>query len=328
MTRAPARTNPEKTTHGRLPGIFAGLFGALLGLSLIKFGNPVILERMVQKEYGTPANIYEWIFNPWPVVIARWLLAAVVCAGLAVARWDLRKVPPLLLALPAAWLFWEFAAATQTVNGALTQLTLAHFTCCVICFYLGFFALGPLRTHGPFWIGLLIAFLVVLAVGFEQHFGGLEETKRFLYLYEYPDPRHPPPAEFIKRISTGRIFSTLLYPNTLAQAILLLLPALLAVLWSTQHRFTIGARRFMVGALAAAALACLFWSGSKSGWLLMLVIGLIAALFMPFKRQWKLAIISVVLLAGLAGFALKYSGYFKKGATSVEARFDYWKAAL
>ena len=243
-------------------------------------------------------------------------------------EWNTRGVPPLLLVLPAAWLLWEFAAATQTVNGGLTQLTLTHFTTCVICFYLGFFALGPARTLSPFWIGLLAAFLVVLAVGFEQHFGGLEETRRYFYLYEYAKFQGTAAAGVYQKDFHRPDFSTLLYPNTLAEVILLLLPALLAVLWSWQRQFTIGARRFLVGAVAAAALACLFWSGSKSGWLLTLMIGLVGALLLPFKRQLKVALISVVLIAGLAGFALKYAGYFKRGATSVEARFDYWRAAL
>src|SRR4051812_5332347 len=34
-----------------------------------------------------------------------------------------------------------------------------------------------------------------------------------------------------------------------------------------------------------------------------------------------------VVVIGLAGFFVKYSGFFKKGATSVVARFDYWQAA-
>jgi len=41
--RVPVATS-EETQH-RLPKFFAGLFGALLGLSLLKFGNPVILEE-------------------------------------------------------------------------------------------------------------------------------------------------------------------------------------------------------------------------------------------------------------------------------------------
>src|SRR5208282_864394 len=39
------------------------------------------------------------------------------------------------------------------------------------------------------------------------------------------------------------------------------------------------------------------------------------------------ALVAVVLLAGMAGFFWKYSTFFRKGATSVVARFDYWRAA-
>jgi O-antigen ligase len=38
-------------------------------------------------------------------------------------------------------------------------------------------------------------------------------------------------------------------------------------------------------------------------------------------------IVAVLLAGGLAGFYWKYQNYFAKGATSVVARFDYWRAA-
>ncbi len=38
-----------------MPGIFAGLLGAFLGLSLLKFGNPVIMEKWVTP----PSDLYE-----------------------------------------------------------------------------------------------------------------------------------------------------------------------------------------------------------------------------------------------------------------------------
>jgi putative inorganic carbon (HCO3(-)) transporter len=323
VTPSPARQKPNSVQRP-LAAFFAGLFGGLLGLCLMKFGNPGILEFMVQR----PEDVYQWIFAPWPVSIAHGMLLAVACVGLAVAKWKTRGIPVYLVALPAAWLLWEFAAGTQTLSSALTQPTLTHFTGCVICFYLGFFALALGRTLWPFWIGLLAGFLVVLTVGIQQHFGGLEETRRYFYLYEYSKFPGGPPPELLKKMSTNRIFSTLLYPNTLAGVILLILPALLAFLWSLQRQFTVGARRFLVGAVAVASLACLFWSGSKGGWLLMLIVGFVWVLFQPLKRQLKLAIISTVLILGLAGFALKYAGYFRRGATSVEARFDYWRVAL
>jgi O-antigen ligase len=49
---------------------------------------------------------------------------------------------------------------------------------------------------------------------------------------------------------------------------------------------------------------------------------------LPLGRQIKIGLVSVVLLAGLAGFFWKYAGFFHKGATSVVARFDYWEAGV
>ena len=324
MTRASDQSKPGQPAIATLPKIFSAAFGCLLGLCLLKFGNPVVMAKFVSQ----PTNIYEWIFNAWPLTMAPWFLAVVVCAGFAVMRWERKNVPLPLLLLPAAWLVWEFIAGTQTVSPPLTRLTLTHFAACVVCFYLGFFALAPQKNVWPFWLGLLAAFVIVLGFGFQQHFGGLAEMRKYFYLYDFPDPAKPPPPELVKRISTNRIFSTLLYPNTLAQVILLVLPALLAFLWSLQGRFTTGARRFLVAAVAVGGLACLFWSGSKGGWLLMLFEGFIAAMFLPMKRQLKIALVAVFLITGLSGFFIRHAGYFKKGATSVEARFDYWRAAL
>jgi hypothetical protein len=60
----------------------------------------------------------------------------------------------------------------------------------------------------------------------------------------------------------------------------------------------------------------------------MLVLGLLALLRVRLRRAFRAALIALILVGGLAGFFLTYSGYFKKGATSVGARFDYWRAAM
>jgi O-antigen ligase len=301
--------------------VFALVFGLFLGLSLVKFGNPVVMEKFIDR----PANAYEWLLNPWPAVGGYWLLAGVTVVGFLSARWR-NDLPRMIIALPLVWLGWQFVAGTQTVDARLTQGALIHFTTCVICFYLGVFALGRSKNLGLFWLGLLAGFILVLAAGLRQHFGGLEESRRYFFLYVYPQMQALPPG-YLKKISTNRIFATLFYPNALAGVILMLLPVTIAVLWSLRERFTIGARRFLVGVVAVAALGCLYWSGSKGGWLLMLVIGLVASLFLPFKRRFKVMLVAGVLIFGLAGFFWKYSGFFKRGATSVVARFDYWRAA-
>jgi O-antigen ligase len=306
-----------------LPQVFTALFGAFLGLALVKFGNPPIMEKWVT----APANIYEFLLgSPWPIAWAYALLVLVTVVGVLTAKWEM-KAPLWLIALPLAWVIWQCLAAVWTVNPVLTKPTLAHFFACVLCFYLGLFALGGVRRILWLWAGLLCGLLIVLVVGWEQRLGGLEQTRRYFFLYIYPHLNEVSP-EYLKKISSTRIFSTLFYPNALAGAILLLLPAMLEFIWHARERFTPAARVFLVATIGIGGLGCLYWSGSKGGWLLMLVLGLIWLLRLPFKRTFKIALVAAMLVAGLAGFFWKYSGFFRKGATSVSARFDYWAAAV
>jgi len=60
----------------------------------------------------------------------------------------------------------------------------------------------------------------------------------------------------------------------------------------------------------------------------MVLSGVIVLLRISFPRRFKVAVVAIVLVAGLAGFFVKYATFFEKGATSVSARFDYWRAAL
>ena len=160
-----------------LPSIFAGLFGAVLGLALLKFGNPPITEKWVT----APANGWEFLLGyPWPIAWAYWLLVPVGALGIAVARW--KPVAPVwLVGLPLLWLVWQFIAGARSVGPDLTALTLRHFTACVLCFYLGYFSLSRVRRVWLFWLGLLCGFVLVLAVGWEQQFGGLKESRDYFF---------------------------------------------------------------------------------------------------------------------------------------------------
>jgi hypothetical protein len=299
--------------------LFSGALGLWLGLALIKFGNPVILDPKI----SAPTNREELIYQAWPVAWGYWLLAVVVLLALRVWRWKI-EAPRWVIVLPLVWLSWQFLSATQTVDASLTAATLKHFVSCAVCFYVGLFALSGVERSAAFWLGLFGGFVVVLAVGLEQHFGGLERTRRFFYAL--PNWQSYPP-EFLKKIASNRIFSTLVYPNALAGAILLLLPMLLATLWRLTEGRVAGVRAVLCGTAAVAGLGCLYWSGSKAGWLIALAQGAVAFLRSGLPKRIKIVAVVVVLLAGVAGFAAKYSGYFETGASSAAARLDYWRAA-
>ena len=306
---------------GRSPLAMTG-FGFLLGLALLKFGNPAIMEKWV----SAPADLFEFVLgNPWPLSWGYVLLGLASILAFSAAR-PLRQAPLWIVLLPAGWLAWQFIAAAGTISPELTRSVLAHFVACVVCFYVGLLCSYGERSVAWLLPGLLGALLIVIAMGWQQHFGGLEQTRRYFFLYLYPKLKEVPP-EYLKKLSSPRIFSTLFYPNALAGALLLVLPACLQFTWQARERFTDGARIFLVLVIASGALGCLYWSGSKGGWLLMLALCLLWLLRRPFSQRLKQGLIVAILMIGLAGFFWKYSGFFQKGATSVGARFDYWTAA-
>jgi O-antigen ligase len=318
---------PRSTASSPPPVVqvsFAALFGAFLGLSLLKFGNPPIMEKWV----SAPANVFEVILgSPWPIAWAYALFLPLVILGILGFRRGKLASPVWAVFLPLAWLAYVLFASLWTVDVELSRPTLAHFAGCVACFYLGFFCLNSIPRLAAFWPGILIGFSIVIMVGFQQHFGGLDQTRQYFYAYILPRLKEVPP-EYLKKMASSRIFSTLFYPNALAGAILLILPAMLEFLWQLRNRFTVGARALLVTSLAFGGLACLYWSGSKGGWLLMLVLALLWVFRLPFSPVLKRNIVIAMVVLGVLGFFLRYAAFFQKGATSVTARFDYWQAAL
>jgi O-antigen ligase len=300
-------------------GVFAGTVGLWLALALIKFGNPVTLNQHIQ----TPANLDELLINSWPIAWGYALLALVLIVGCKFWRWH-APVPMWLFMVPLIWLGWQFVSATQTADRALTLATLPHFSACVGAFYIGLFALARVTRLGPFWLGLAGGFIVVLIAGWKQHFGGLEETRR--YFYSLPDWQSYPP-EFLKKVSSNRIYSTLFYPNALAGVILLLLPASLLIVWHAGRALPRPLRLSIAGSIGVMGLGSLYWSGSKSGWLIVMVQGSLALLRFRFRTRSKVTLLTAALSIGLGLFWLNYQTYFGNGATSVVARFDYWRAA-
>lgn len=338
-----------------------------LALTLLKLGNPVILDHRTER----PADLLAVVMDPWPVAWGYYVLGLFAAVGV-VTSFSRRRRPssspsvtrpadfgagmkPTVRAwmvwLPALWLGWQLVAATQTVDAGLTVVVLKHFAAATICFYTGYFALGPIERTGPLWGSLLATFIIMLAVGFRQHYGGLEQTRLYVEANELTGWRELPPEqvqslvrqevlieladgyaiqpELLRRIKNGRVFATFSgYPNALAGAILLLFPALAVSTWRFMATLPWIVRGVSVGLLGYMTLACLYWSGSKTGWLLALAMGTVVLLCLPLTRTLKCGLIGSVLVIGLAGFTARYAGYFTKGATSVSARMGCWQVAF
>jgi len=313
---------PASRNETIFSGIFSFLFGSLLGFALIKFGNPVVLDDPAVGMLQLPSALEP---NS-PTNLRYWLLGILALCGLVVARCD-KKLIRWFVFLPLLWLGWQFISATQTIDTGLTRATLKHFSCCAICFYLGLFSLSRVRNPVFFWLPITACFVWVLIFGAQQHFGGLADSRKYFYLYLYPTLTGIPP-DFLKKISSDRIFSTLFYPNALAGVILLLLPGVLGSVWLLEKRLSAISRGVLATIVGLLACGCLFWSGSKAGWLIALGVGVVFLFRTSIQQKMKFCVIGVLLVSGLVGFFLKYADYFEKKVNSAGARMDYWRAAV
>src|SRR5262249_2830701 len=155
-------------------------------------GNPPIMEKWVE----APRDVWEFLLAyPWPISWAYWMLALLAIFALVVVLSPPRSIrppgsrglrpspfaprPSPIVFLPVIWLAWQCLSATHSVDPELSRGTIKHFAGCVACFYLGFFALRREEQFWPLCVGIVAGLGLVLVVGFEQHFGGLAETRRY-----------------------------------------------------------------------------------------------------------------------------------------------------
>src|SRR5687767_2096658 len=140
--------------------IFCALAGVWIALALLKFGNPIILER----EISTPTTREEFLIAPWPVTWGYFLFALVVLSSVRIWR-SRTLVPRWLLVLPLVWLSWQCISSTKTVDRTLTLATVKHFAVCTGAFYVGLFGFSQVSRPGIFWMAVLGGFGVVLLTG-------------------------------------------------------------------------------------------------------------------------------------------------------------------
>ncbi|MFQ3169309.1 MAG: O-antigen ligase [Limisphaerales bacterium] len=343
--------------------VFLILTGVWLFTALFLFGNPVILDylhppKSVLLGGESPSNVRHYL----GILAVLGLACVLGFSRLAKPKLSLPPgVPKWIVWLPAAWLGWQLLSFLQTENEAMSRATVIHFASCLAAFYLGLFVLGRMRLAKLALWGAALGLMLNLADACIEKFGGLEQTRNSIIAQiesgkldpatlpakardagktippeiEKQIAALPPkmaakvrqlPLELVKRMYSTRLYGHMFYPNALAGVILLLLPVSLALLLG-QRRWRMPRAAVALG-LAAVGLACLYWSGSKAGWLI--AIALLGAWFLhlPVPKKLKLGLAGAAMVLGLAGFAVKYADYFDRGATSVGARFGYWRAAV
>ncbi len=349
-------------------GVYALVFGLFLGLCILKFGNPVVLDQKIT----APTDLKEAWRYAWPVHWAFGLVLMFAMAGAwqivsAKSRWPVTR---WLWILPLVWFGLQVISATCSVDRQLSVGVLWQFDGCLAAYFIGVLLLA--RRSGVSWllIGLLAAFTFCLVRGVDQRLFEFPQERQQLLegertgwtnfesdvLLEMKRERIiittngidvanpvilakygkelPPDTSYGRRLvhtlfaPNPRVMGTLVYSNALAGLILLLWPLSIMLAFNNTRRFRTPTRVIVIGLTLFLGGAGLFWTGSKLGWLMAVLMA--GIWFWQSKRsgRWKYIFLSFAILAGLAVFVIRFHSYFAAGATSVGARFDYWGAAV
>src|SRR4051812_15409871 len=121
--------NATAPAWSRFDAVFAGLFGAWIGLSFLKFGNPSLFTARI----AVPEDSLQLLIDPWPLI---WGYALMVPLGLiGIRRWNWpREVPAWLVALPAIWFGVQVLSAFRTIDPGATAATILQFLSVVAAF--------------------------------------------------------------------------------------------------------------------------------------------------------------------------------------------------
>jgi O-antigen ligase len=329
-------------------GFYALVFGLFLGLAILKFGNPVILDQKITP----PVSPSEFWADAWPTHWGNWILLPLALTGAALGFASKPRWPGTrrLWLLPLLWFGWQLLSATQTVDGNLAATTLWQFAGCLACYFIGAFIFG--REHAWHWllIGVLMTFAFCLVRGINQRLFEFPQSRQMLLEGARTGWTNLPPELFMEmkrnqviittnavdvpnpailaKFAKGRVMGTLVYPNALAGLILLLLPVSLVLAFNSTKRLRPPIRAAVITLAIFLGGAAFFWTGSKLGWLIAMAIGGACLFRLPWPARLKWAALIAVTAIGLGIFAVRFHGYFAAGATSVGARFDYWRAAV
>ena len=309
---------------------YALAFGLFLGLTIWKFGNPVILDSKVYP----PESFTDFWNDAWPPHWMNWIFLPLIVIGIGLIfqRKRVLPQPKWLWLLPLVWFGWQFVSAAKTVDADLTTTTLWQFFGCVAAYFLGMFLLADRRALNLLLIGILLGFTWCLVRGVVQKRYEFPQNHQMLLEGERSGWTNFPPASvaemkngniiittngldvanpvLLAKFAKGRVNGTLVYPNALAGLILLLLPISLVIAFQPTIKLKPLIRSAAIVMTIFLGGAAFFWTGSKLGWLLGIGIVGLFLLWLDWSAKLKFLAMVGILVLGLGAFAIRFHDYF------------------
>lgn len=201
--------------------LFSVLLFFIVFIAPLKFGMPTIeINKM-----SFPASRIEWIVSAWPnelfvcfiavlcaFYLLRMLLAEKMTCGITPVDF------PILLFAAAV-----LVSVALSVNKNISVLVAGELIAGAVMYHI---AVNTPEKRELIIIALLSAATIVALYGIYQRFQGMEETRRWANIYLANDPAL---ERVVGKLSSGRVFSTFVYPNALAGYLLTTIPLSLMI---------------------------------------------------------------------------------------------------
>ena len=291
-------------------------------LAPLKFGAPVMLQSHVQP----PVNITEWLFYSWPnelavILVFTGFIWLVLDPQRMLARVD------LLFVLPLMFLLTQALAAPTSICRQTTIDTLMLFAACALLFYVGAWYVRDGAATARIFGGLALATLLVCVLGLEQHFGGLEESRKHAAMYM---DLSKVPKDFLLRMTSKRVFASFVYPNALAGFLVIAFAPTLAWIGVRTRGWDRRVKWPTLVFAASAMISCLILTGSRGGFAAFAAMAFTTLWcgISKFGRRLAAAVAGLVVILASVFLFGEHRGFMHLGTQSLEARTDYWRGAI
>ena len=287
----------------------------------LKFGTPVI----TQSALVPPNTLAEWIFFTWPQQIAT-IFAFGALLWLVLDGERLAARVDLLFVLPLLFLASQSVASPPSIAPQTTADTLMAFAVNTLLFYAAAWYVRDGATAARIFGALGLATVMVMVMALEQRYGGLQRSREYAALYG--DIAHAPP-DMLLRMTSDRVFASLVYPNALAGYLVLAFAPTLAWIWVRGRMWVTWMKWSTLLFVGGLMTFCLALTGSRGGFVAfaaMVVAGLLC--FVPKgSRRIRWVVVALIAIAGVFWMAQR-GGLVRLGTESVSARRDYWLGAI
>jgi O-antigen ligase len=306
----------------RLKNWFVFGLAAVAFLVPLKFGTPVIIQAAAP----LPEDSFEWLHFSWPnELIVIFIFASFI--WLVLDRDRMLARVDLLFTLPLFFLLTQALAVPGTICPQATIDTLMLFAAGVLLFYVGAWYVRDGAATAQIFGGLALATLFVCMLAMRQHFGGLADTRTYAALYV--DETHAP-KDFLLRMTSNRVFGSLVYPNALAGFLVVAFAPTLVWIWVRARSWDARVKWITLVFAGGVMLFCLVLTGSRGGFVAFGVMALtVFACWFSKEEQrtlfWLGGIMTTLVLVFLLG---QHAGLLHFGTKSLESRVDYWRGAI